>query len=113
MMDQEGAKPAHGPALHAAMAGNRSMSPVFVLDDEAPGAWLPAAASRWRLHHSLAAPSAGLPDGHIHAPWEAPDAVPKQAGVRLGSTYPAPMAGLAEGRDRAMAAYRSITRAAQ
>jgi hypothetical protein len=39
--------------------------------------------------------------------------VPEQAGVRLGSTYPAPMAGLAEGRDRAMAAYRSITRAAQ
>lgn len=41
-------------ALHkAAEAG--PVVPVFVLDEEADGAWAPGAASRWWLHHSLGA----------------------------------------------------------
>ncbi|HEX5080198.1 MAG TPA: deoxyribodipyrimidine photo-lyase [Geminicoccaceae bacterium] len=43
------------PALSAAVAGGGSVIPVFVLDEQTPGAWTPGAASRWWLHHSLAA----------------------------------------------------------
>ena len=35
-------------------AGGRPAVVVFVLDDEAPGAWRAGGASRWWLHHSLA-----------------------------------------------------------
>jgi deoxyribodipyrimidine photo-lyase len=41
-------------ALHAALATGRPVLPVFVLDDETPGAWAAGGASRWWLHHSLA-----------------------------------------------------------
>ncbi len=49
-----------------------------------------------------------LPDSHIHAPWEAPPMMLRAAGVVLGQTYPLPIAGLAESRDRALTAYRSL-----
>ncbi len=56
---------------------------------------------------------ARLPDRWLHAPWSAPAAVLEKAGVRLGETYPQPLVDLAEGRDRALAAYRgSVRRAA-
>ena len=42
-------------ALRAALQGGRKVLPVFVLDDAAAGAWAPGGASRWWLHHSLAA----------------------------------------------------------
>jgi len=42
------------PALTAAVESGAPVIPLFVLDDEA-GAWAPGAASRWWLHHSLAA----------------------------------------------------------
>jgi deoxyribodipyrimidine photo-lyase len=42
-------------ALRAAMAGGGPILPVFVLDDAAAGQWAMGAASRWWLHHSLAA----------------------------------------------------------
>jgi deoxyribodipyrimidine photo-lyase len=42
------------PALAAACEAGRFM-PVFVLDDEAAGQWRQGGASRWWLHHSLAA----------------------------------------------------------
>ncbi len=42
------------PALAAACATGRPVLPVFVLDDETPGAWAAGGASRWWLHHSLA-----------------------------------------------------------
>ena len=42
-------------ALQAAMQGGRPVLPVFILDDEAAGAWAPGDASRWWLHHSLTA----------------------------------------------------------
>jgi deoxyribodipyrimidine photo-lyase len=42
------------PAL-AAAASRGSVMPLYVLDDVAPGPWRMGAASRWWLHHSLAA----------------------------------------------------------
>ena len=54
---------------------------------------------------------AKLPRRFIQAPWDAPDSVLAQAGVRLGHDYPRPMVGLAEGRDRALAAYRAARQA--
>jgi deoxyribodipyrimidine photo-lyase len=43
------------PALSAAIATGRAVIPVFVLDQRAVSRWTPGAASRWWLHHSLAA----------------------------------------------------------
>jgi len=51
---------------------------------------------------------APLPGKHIHAPWEAPANVLREAGVRLGETYPAPIVDHAEARKRALAAYDNI-----
>jgi deoxyribodipyrimidine photo-lyase len=51
---------ADNPALAAAIASGRPVVPVFVLDDDSPGPWAPGGASRWWLHHSLAALSAEL-----------------------------------------------------
>ena len=46
-------------ALHAALVAskrsNRPILPLYILDDESPGMWKMGAASRWWLHHSLAA----------------------------------------------------------
>lgn len=42
------------PALAAAGETGRPVIPLFVLDDDAPGAWRRGGASRWWLHHSLA-----------------------------------------------------------
>ncbi len=50
---------------------------------------------------------AKLPAACIHAPWEADTAILAHAGVRLGRNYPPPIMGLAEGRERALAAYAS------
>ncbi len=49
-----------------------------------------------------------VPSLYIHAPWEMPGEVAVESGVRLGSTYPSPIVGLVEGRERALAAFRSI-----
>jgi deoxyribodipyrimidine photo-lyase len=47
------------PALIAA-ARKGAVIPVYILDDEAPGQWKRGGASRWWLHHSLAALDADL-----------------------------------------------------
>ena len=47
-----------------------------------------------------------LPNGLLHAPWEAPAAVLDAAGVRLGADYPHPMVDHAAARERALEAYR-------
>ncbi|MEA1675767.1 deoxyribodipyrimidine photo-lyase [Nitrospirillum sp. BR 11163] len=48
------------PALtHAARSG-LPVVPVYILDDQTPGPWAPGGASRWWLHHSLAALSQAL-----------------------------------------------------
>ncbi len=54
---------------------------------------------------------AKLPSRFIHAPWDAPDAQLAKAGVTLGKTYPRPVVMLAEGRDRALAAFRAMRNA--
>jgi deoxyribodipyrimidine photo-lyase len=43
------------PALTAAAALGAPLLPVFVLDDESPGAWATGGAGRWWLHGSLEA----------------------------------------------------------
>ena len=48
-----------------------------------------------------------MPAKHIHAPWEAPDDVLKEAGIELGTTYPKPMMDHSEARDRALGAFQS------
>jgi len=50
-----------------------------------------------------------LPAQVIHAPWEADPAILAAANVTLGKNYPHPIIGLAQGRDRALAAYKKIT----
>ena len=46
---------ADNPALHAACAAHASVIPVYIDTAGDTGAWAPGAASRWWLHHSLAA----------------------------------------------------------
>ena len=58
------------------------------------------------------APELGrLPDRHIHAPWEAPEAVLSEAGVMLGYDYPRPIVDLRASRQRALAAYKAMREA--
>jgi len=51
---------ADNPALHAAVASKRPLILLYVLDDETPAKWRVGGASRWWLHHSLAALSRDL-----------------------------------------------------
>jgi deoxyribodipyrimidine photo-lyase len=51
-----------------------------------------------------------LDNRYLHAPWEAPLAALRAAGVELGSSYPRPVVVHAEARDRALAAYEVIRR---
>jgi deoxyribodipyrimidine photo-lyase len=51
---------------------------------------------------------AGLPPKFIHKPWTAPDAVLRQAGVRLGATYPHPIVEHDFARRRALAAFAAL-----
>jgi len=45
---------------------------------------------------------------HIHAPWGVQGDVLAAAGVVLGRDYPAPIVGLAAGRERALAAFGGL-----
>ena len=54
---------------------------------------------------------AHVPARYLHAPWEMPEDVARDVGLRLGMTYPRPIVDLAEGRERALAAFRSALRA--
>ena len=51
-----------------------------------------------------------LPDRWIHRPAEAPAAVLRQAGVRLGASYPAPVVDHRAARQRALSAWARIRR---
>ncbi len=55
---------------------------------------------------------ARLPAAFIHKPWEAPPTVLREAGVRLGETYPLRIVDHARARDRALAAYERARAAA-
>ena len=51
---------------------------------------------------------AALPTEHLHAPWEAPQSVLAEAGVRLGENYPHPIVDHAAARALALGAFRSL-----
>ena len=51
---------------------------------------------------------AALPDKYLHSPWTAGKEVLEQAGVVLGETYPEPIIGHAEGRERALDAWKTL-----
>jgi deoxyribodipyrimidine photo-lyase len=51
---------------------------------------------------------ARLPDKHLHSPWTAPQAVLRDAGVRLGRDYPEPIVDHKAARQRALAAFERI-----
>ncbi|CAH1679299.1 Deoxyribodipyrimidine photo-lyase [Hyphomicrobiales bacterium] len=51
---------------------------------------------------------AKLSDKDIHQPWKASDSTLREAGVRIGETYPAPLVDLAFGRQRALDAFAMI-----
>lgn len=51
---------------------------------------------------------ARLPDAWLHRPWEAPEAILDEAGVRLGATYPLPVVDLAGSRARALEAWQAL-----
>ena len=55
---------------------------------------------------------ANLPDRHLHAPWEASEAVLAAAGITLGETYPQPIKDLAVGRSEALAAFKMLPKVA-
>ena len=52
---------------------------------------------------------ADLPDKFLQCPWEADEEVLKDAGIKLGETYPAPIVDLAESRERALDAFSSLS----
>ena len=55
---------------------------------------------------------AALPNRFIHQPWAAPDKVARAADFTPGKDYPLPIVDLAESRDAALAAFKSLKEAA-
>jgi deoxyribodipyrimidine photo-lyase len=51
---------------------------------------------------------ANVPDKFVHCPWEAPADVLESAGVQLGKDYPEPIVDLAQSRERALDAFKSL-----
>ncbi len=51
---------------------------------------------------------AGLPNAHIHAPFDAPAAALADAGVTLGKTYPHPIVNHDDARKQALRAYETV-----
>jgi len=49
-----------------------------------------------------------VPDKYVHAPWQAPADILKEAGVTLGVTYPEPIIEHAAGRARALDAWETL-----
>ena len=52
---------------------------------------------------------AGLPNKYLHNPWDAPPDALKNAGIELGVDYPAPVVELKASRERALAAFQSLS----
>ncbi len=52
---------------------------------------------------------ASIPDKFVHQPWEAPAEVLQSAGVTLGKDYPEPLVDLKSSRERALAAFKSLS----
>ncbi|MCD8535120.1 MAG: DNA photolyase family protein [Verrucomicrobia bacterium] len=51
---------ADNPGLSAALAHGGSVIPIYIQDESGEGDWVPGAASRWWLHHSLTSLNARL-----------------------------------------------------
>ena len=51
-----------------------------------------------------------LPNRYLHRPWEAPDKVLREAGVRLGQDYPHPVVDHSRARDRFLRVARNYLR---
>ena len=51
---------------------------------------------------------ADIPDQYIHAPWQAPASVQRDAGAVIGEDYPEPIVDLKASRERALQAYQKI-----
>ena len=49
-----------------------------------------------------------MPDRFLFTPWDAPQDVPRSAGVILGETYPHPVVDLKASREQALEAYAQI-----
>jgi deoxyribodipyrimidine photo-lyase len=47
-----------------------------------------------------------VPDRYLHAPWQMPEKVQREAGCTIGQDYPAPIVDHARARERTLAAYR-------
>lgn len=52
---------------------------------------------------------AALPDKYLFNPWQAPEHILQEAGIKLGSTYPKPIVDLQQSRDAALKAFESLT----
>ena len=52
---------------------------------------------------------AALPNKYLFNPWEAPDDLLREANVELGVTYPKPIVDLKASRERALAAFKSLS----
>ncbi len=50
-----------------------------------------------------------LPDKWLHHPWDAPESVLSNAGITMGADYPKPIVDHSFARNRALAAFKSIT----
>jgi len=50
-----------------------------------------------------------MPNKFIHQPWEAPELVLMEAGVKLGGNYPKPLVDHKQARETALAAYQEMT----
>lgn len=51
-----------------------------------------------------------VPDKYLHSPWDAPQAILDDAGVKLGDTYPKPIVDLKKSRERALDAFKSLSK---
>jgi deoxyribodipyrimidine photo-lyase len=47
-----------------------------------------------------------VPDRYLHSPWEMPESIAREAGIRIGRDYPAPVVDHAEERRQALTRYR-------
>lgn len=113
------------PALTAAIDRGGAVLPVFIWAPEEEEPWSPGAASRWWLHHSLAAQSEPFdPDGAylrqwlpelaklstsaIQQPWTLAQAESMAINAGLSRDYPRPVVDLAASRVEALVGYARL-----
>ena len=51
-----------------------------------------------------------LPNKYLFCPWEAPESVLHEAGVKLGETYPQPIVDIKQSREAALEAFQALRR---